>query len=245
MNLRLCNERWKSFSVFSKVATIHGEMLDGFEVPANEVSVLLRLRRLLLSKSSANGWPPGWAGLPNFYQITCLEPNKAWYIDLPDFVYEWGVSCRRRSDSTNNVAPSVVTRLWVGFVPLLSNGLPQDFLLTLTEEIGYLLFNLQHLEDLYMVVYDGQLPPQLAGLRNMRDLYIEHFCLTGGLPPGWLPNWKGLDTLVIEPSSYAPSTYVGPSGGRCGVQGSIPASWTNAPSNITRLLLEQNNMEGQ
>lgn len=237
--LRLCNERWKVFSEFNKVATIRAEMLDGFAIPANEVSVLFRLREMLLLKSSANNMP---SNLSDLHQLNCMDSDQISYISLPDFVYEWSVYC---SESTKKATPMVVTRLRIGVVAHLSNGLPQDYLFTLTEEIGTLLLNLQHLELIYMVVFDGQLPPQLAGLRNMRSLSIEHYCLTGELPPGWMPNWKRLEDLAIVPRFASRPTYVDPSGGRCGVRGSIPASWTNTPSDVLVLALSYNNMDGQ
>lgn len=87
-------------------------------------------------------------------------------------------------------------------------------------------------------VYGGSLPAQLGSLSRLKIIVIQHYCLTGPLPPFLL---RGLPDLnVLDVSRELGRTYVSPTGEQCGVSGPVPAQWQSTKSQISFLKLAYN-----
>jgi hypothetical protein len=115
----------------------------------------------------------------------------------------------------------------------------------LTEELGLMLLNLEHLQVLRIEASSGTIPTQLGGLKYLKSVWIDHYCLTGTLPTYLITEWRSLEDLRIKPTMMGGINYVDPFGGECGVRGPIPMAWLAKESNVTLVDLSHNRLSGE
>lgn len=235
----VCNEAWASFAVFNQVAYLQpSERYNGVLIPAKEAAILEKIQYVVQDGSLL---------IPIeqriYWQMNCTF-NDTSLIPMNSsaggqYIMQWGAIC-----SNGAGKPGVITKLNINFLPNTGKFVPSAFVPQLTEELGLMLLNLEHLQWLHIEVLSGTIPPQLGALKSLKTVWIMHYCLTGPLPTYLISEWRGLEDLQITRTLIGGINYVDPSGGECGVEGPIPAAWFAKESNVTKVDLSHNRLSG-
>lgn len=103
------------------------------------------------------------------------------------------------------------------------------------------LLTLEKLEKVYLVVKEGELPPQLGALTAMNSIKISYKCMSGLLPTNWGRSWRNIQYLSITqyPSDDGSSEDVG-----CGIIGQVPTVWGGQMKPMLVLDLSGNALTG-
>lgn len=239
--VKVCNRAWTdSFTEFQRVAKVtDSEKFKGLSISEEDAVVLQRLRRAFTVNGSKE------ISLENA-ELNCLAENSVVYakIDTEAYKLEWGVYCADRINRTTGQSEKVVSAIYIGYLLGSDTKNFASFVPELTEDIGHMLLSLMDLTQIYIYVRNGTLPPQLGALPKLESLIINHFCLSGSLPPQWFPSLSSLKQLMVSPSTEAVG-YVDPEGASCGLSGSIPETWFVKRSSITNLDLSGNALSGR
>ncbi|WIA11339.1 hypothetical protein OEZ85_011462 [Tetradesmus obliquus] len=245
--VRVCNPNWaKGPEQFYRVAYLSGvPSLSGFkpDMPAKEAAALWTLARIataqlgdlysnLVSRDTiVVQCAPGQVGPGQVY--SWLSPTTG-----AKFEYAAGCSDVRNADGTRNVTS---LEMVVGAAPEQPD--PSKVHPRLDDAMLYPLLRLQSLQRITLLVYGGLLPAQLGSLSRLKIIVIQHYCLTGALPPFLL---RGLpDLSVLDVSRELGRTYVSPTGEQCGISGPVPAQWQSTQSKISFLKLAYNRLSGK
>jgi hypothetical protein len=213
--VRVCNEDWKSFSTFDKVAVMRGSVLAASTLRESDAVGLLQvLKRVDRSVT------PEWV----LQNVQCSD-SKQRLVTPNGMNMIWKASCCYDALNCTDTAKTVQA-LTLEF-DALSLGLADNvddvnrILPALDDELVASLRSLPELRDLYVMVSSGTLLPQLASLSKLEKLYIRHYCLRGTIPNNLvagMPRLAQLGVLNVERSVGAAD----PAGGLCGLSGTLP-----------------------
>jgi hypothetical protein len=255
--MRLCNDQWRSFQAFDRVAVVKGSKLASTSKVGLEESQAMGLLQLVMMVDNSITVDQAInMGLPrcsNQYTITSTKKKFGWFV-----------GCR----STGNTL-SIVTsvRLLFGdetsqwFFPASHGpGLPSSIeegiasLPALDDELVAALRSLPDLTTLVLHVGGGSLLPQLGSLYKLKQLSIESYCLRGQVPKNLVANMSRLALLSVTPFKLAVRA-TDPSGGLCGLSGALPSlnlqgslvgDWAESLSTFNSALdMSNNQLTGQ
>jgi hypothetical protein len=213
--VRVCNDAWRSFAVFDKVAVMRGSALASSLVRESDAVGLLQVLKQVDSLVT-----PKWL-LDN---LQCSDSKKRLVTPSGTSII-WQTGC---CDGAVNCTEAVKTikTLTLEF-DAASLGLAGNvaeairILPALDEELVAGLRSLPDLRDLHLMVGSGTLLPQLASLSNLETLHIKYYCLRGTIPStlvAGLPRLAQFGVLNVERAVGATD----PAGGLCGLSGTLP-----------------------
>jgi hypothetical protein len=144
----------------------------------------------------------------------------------PTFTNRWVKSCD---------AKGYVTELDISITKV--EDIAQDIGTTMLNA----LLTLEKLERVYLVVKEGELPPQLGALTGMNTMKITYECMKGTLPANWGRDWSNIQYMSITqyPSIDGSSQDVG-----CGITGQLPVVWGAQMPSMLVLDLSGNALTG-
>jgi hypothetical protein len=100
------------------------------------------------------------------------------------------------------------------------------------------------LTQLDLLVFGGELPPQLGSLSKLQFLNVSHYCLGGTLPPNWLDGWKE-SLLKLNVAPHQDAFGLVPEDAECGLTGPIPLRWQQTTmEQLFTLQLNNNRLSG-
>jgi hypothetical protein len=239
-SIRVCNNDWKAFENFDKVATVSGSRMAraaSGEGPAYGLLQLLKkvdasvtpdwVLQRLRSVPAFETFIPTKETTPGGVQLKLGVKCAAWIPPLPCNITMLHLEVLNVPDGPA-AALQAVPSLDAGLVAALRS-----------------LVDVQLLE---LYVGSGTLLPQLASFPKVVTLTINHYCLRGPLPPALVASLPSMQSLTITPVARAIGAS-DPAGGMCGISGTLPATFKFDSAALggaqTLLDLSNNRLTGQ
>jgi hypothetical protein len=246
--MRLCNDQWKSFAAFDKVAVVKGSKLASSpKVELEESQAMGLLQVLMKVDNSITVEQAIDMGLPRCskqYEITSTQKRFGWYVgcrsiaNMPlvvDSVYLLFGAGNYRWISPQWYGPGLPASINEGIASLPS----------LDDELMAALRSLPELRTVALQVGGGSLLPQFGCLHKLEKLAIDSYCLRGHIPKNLVANMPRLALLYVTPFEMAVGA-TDPAGGLCGLSGTLPQlKLQGLPYPGVEINLSNNQLTGQ
>jgi hypothetical protein len=238
--IRVCNNDWKSFENFDRVATISGSRMARATSGEGPAYGLLQLLRQV-DASVTSDWV--LQRLRSVKPFETLIPTKE---TTPGGIQvKLGVKCAEWIAPL----PCNITMLHLEVLDV-PDSIPEALRIVPALDAGMVaaLRSLVDLQWLQIYVGGGTLLPDLASFPKLETLVVNHYCLRGSLPPRLLAGLPSLRSVTVTPVARAVGAS-DPAGGMCGISGTLPQSFNFAQASVdgsnTVIDLSNNRLAGQ